>query len=325
MTPDESPLLPEREQTDEGLRTERARTDEELAAQLRSTESDPTEAIAQSHSEELLRLLPVERENTDQLLLTERARSDEVLSNRDDFLGIVSHDLRSLLNTVSMAAELIEHDAAHQGPDDPTARMAQRIRRTARRMNRLVTDLIDVSSLEAGKLSVVLTRGDLRTLVDDAVESFHPAALAKGVALESGELEPRSMALFDHDRIVQVLANLIGNAIKFTPSNGTVVVGAAREGDQVRVSVRDDGPGIPAAQTESVFERFWQVGKNDQRGLGLGLYIARGIVEAHGGKIWVESELGRGSTFSFTLLEQEPDRKLVEAANRPMPQHGNSD
>ncbi|MBK7399880.1 MAG: HAMP domain-containing histidine kinase [Myxococcales bacterium] len=307
MKPDESPLQPEREQTDEGLRTERARTDEELAAQLKSTEADPTEAVAQSHSEELLRLLPVERENTDQLLLTERARSDEVLSNRDDFLGIVSHDLRSLLNTVSMAAELIEHDATHSGPDD-TARMAQRIRKTVRRMNRLVTDLIDVSSLEAGRLSVVLTRGDLRTLVDDAVESFRPAALAKGVALESGGLEPRSMALFDHDRIVQVLANLIGNAIKFTPPKGAILVGAAREGDQVRVTVRDDGPGIPAGQTESVFERFWQVGKNDQRGLGLGLYIARGIVEAHGGKIWVESELGRGSTFSFTLLEKEPDR-----------------
>lgn len=306
MNSEESLLQPEREQTDEGLRTERQRTDEELVNQAKSVEADPAEVVARRNSAELLRLLPAERENTDQLLLTERERSDQVLANRDDFLGIVAHDLRSLLNTVAMGAEIIEQDASRNGVDDPTARMAQRIVRTSRRMNRLITDLIDVSSLEAGKLSVELTRGDVGALVAEAVESYRPSAQAKEVSLELGDVEHEAMAFFDHDRIVQVLANLIGNAIKFAHAKGMIFVGVAHDGDAVRVSVRDDGPGIPPGQTESIFERFWQVGDGDQRGLGLGLYIARGIVKAHGGEIWVESELGKGSKFTFTLLTKAP-------------------
>jgi len=278
----------------------RAREDEALAQEQASVD-DKAHRERQVRLETLLRILPLEREKTDHYLLTERARADETLAHRDDFLSIVSHDLRNLLNTVAMGAQIIEEDASTNQEDHPTAQMARRIRGVVARMSRLVGDLVDVSSLEAGKLGVELAPGDATALVTEAVDAFRPTASAKGVSLEQEHVEPSLLATFDHDRILQVLANLIGNAIKFTPPGGVITVSAARAGDGVRLSVRDTGPGIPEAQKEAVFERFWQVGANDRRGLGLGLYIARGIVEAHGGTIRAESTLGEGSTFHVTL------------------------
>ncbi len=285
-----------REREDETLAREQATVDARL---LRHR---------QAQLEALLRLLPLEREKTDHHLLTERARADAALAHRDDFLGIVSHDLRSLLNTVALGAQVIEEDASVNGEHDGTAQMARRIRGVVARMTRLIGDLVDVSSLEAGKLGVDVAPGDATALVTEALDAFRPTASAKGISLEPGHLEPSLVATFDHGRILQVLANLIGNAIKFTPRGGTIRVSAARAGDGVRLSVRDTGPGIPEAQREAVFERFWQVGANDRRGLGLGLYIARGIVEAHGGTIRMESTLGAGSTFHVTLADRAPAR-----------------
>jgi signal transduction histidine kinase len=283
-----------REREDEALAREQATTDARLHRQR------------EAHLQALLRILPLEREKTDQHLLTERARSDEALAHRDDFLSIVSHDLRNLLNTVAVGAQIIEHDASTNGEDASTAQMARRIGSVVARMSRLIGDLVDVSSLEAGKLGVDLVPGDATALITEALDAFRPTASAKGVSLEPEHVEPSLVATFDHDRILQVLANLIGNAIKFTPRGGTIRVSAARAGDHVRLSVQDTGPGIPEAQREAVFERFWQVGANDRRGLGLGLYIARGIVEAHGGTIRAESTLGEGTTFHVTLAAPAP-------------------
>jgi signal transduction histidine kinase len=281
--------------------------DDEARARERAVADEALHRAREDQLRSLLRLLPLEREKTDLYLLTERARSDEALSNRDDFLGIVSHDLRNLLSTVVSGAQLIlEHDASGKGEPDSIAPLAQRIRRAATRMTRLIEDLVDVSSLEAGKLGIVRVDGDATALILEALEAFRPSAAAKGISLEPADVAPSLPATFDHDRILQVLANLIGNAIKFTPPGGQIRVGAARVGAEVRLSVQDTGPGIPAAQVEAVFERFWQVGVNDRRGLGLGLYIARGIVEAHGGTIWAESALGEGSTFYFTLGAAPP-------------------
>jgi signal transduction histidine kinase len=172
-------------------------------------------------------------------------------------------------------------------------------------MNRLIGDLVDVSSLESGRLSIDRSPGDATALITEAVGVFRSSASEKGISLESDRAGP-VLATFDPDRIMQVLANLIGNAIKFTTSGGDIRVGGEPAGRDVRFWVRDTGPGIPQAQLEAVFERFWQVGANDRRGLGLGLYIAKGIVEAHGGRIWVESKLGAGSTFAFTLAVSAP-------------------
>jgi signal transduction histidine kinase len=281
-----STITQEREREDEALRDERASAD----AILRRERAQTARALS--------RLLPLERDQTDRFLLTERARSDDALANRDDFLGIVSHDLRNLLGGIVMSAGLIA-DRAAKG-DGASLADTIRIERYAARMNRLIGDLVDVASIDAGKLAAAPASGDTTALLTEAVDLFQAAASAKGIAL-TVETQEALPARFDHDRILQVLANLITNSIKFTPRGGTISVRGERAADQVALSVTDSGAGIPPTMLERVFERFWQVGQNDRRGLGLGLYISRCIVEAHGGKISARSEPGAGSTFTFSL------------------------
>jgi signal transduction histidine kinase len=273
---------------DENLARERGVTDDKLR---RNTE----------HISALLRLLPAERDRTDQHLLSEREQADEAISHRDDFLSIVSHDLRSLLATVSLGAQLIERVAKAGEGEDSTVRSAQRIRRAAHHMNRLIGDLVDVSAIEAGRLAITVAPVDATALVAEVIGTFQQAAAAKGLSLTPARVEADLAGSFDRDRALQVFANLVGNSLKFTPTGGAVRVGGERVGAELRFSVSDDGPGIPAGKREAVFERFWQVGENDRRGLGLGLYIAKSIVEAQGGRIWVESTPGEGSTFFFTV------------------------
>jgi signal transduction histidine kinase len=282
-------LVRERALADDVLRDERASEDESL--RLRRAEQ----------AQILARLLPLEREKTDRYLMTERLRSDDALANRDDFLSIVSHDLRNLLAGVVLSATILSEQIT-EGDEGMSTRLAtDRIQRYAARMNRLIGDLLDVGSIDAGRLAVMATRGDLTTVVTEALDTFAGTASAKAISLEVEHLERPLLAGFDHDRMLQVLANLISNAIKFTAQGGRIVVRCEGVGDAVQFAIRDNGVGIPDTMLESVFERFWQVGKNDRRGLGLGLYISRCIIEAHGGTIWAESTLGEGSRFCFRL------------------------
>ena len=273
-------LATERGIEDEALRVERATADERLRRER------------DQNARALTKLLPFEREKTDTYLLTERGRSDEEVANRDDFLGMVTHDLRNLLGGLVLSAEVL---SAH-APSD-----AARIQRYAARMNRLIGDLVDVASIDAGRLALTSTSGDANTVIAEAVDMFEAVASAKGVSLQSALDASPLLAEFDHDRIIQVLANLITNAIKFTSKGGRISVRGEQAGSTLRVSVRDTGIGICTTMLELVFERFWQVGKNDRRGVGLGLYISKRIVEAHGGEIWVESTHGQGSMFTFTI------------------------
>lgn len=284
-------LVQQRQAEDEALQTERAAADASLRSERRA------------NARTLASLLPLEREKTDRYLLTERSRSDDELTHRDDFLGIVSHDLRNLLGGVVMDAELLSRLAATDEQRPTVVAAAARIQRYAARMNRLVGDLVDVASIDAGKLAMTTAAQDAAPLMAEAVEMFKAGAAVKGLGLVLEAGEGPLLAEFDRDRILQVLANLITNAIKFTSPGGSIrmrgeLTGA---GEEVRISVRDSGKGIPGGMLEAIFDRFWQVGKNEQRGLGLGLYISRSIVEAHGGRIWAESSLGVGSTLCFTL------------------------
>ena len=361
MIPEDRKPSPERDETDESLRTERRKTDqalllkrvalernadavvdrareiadgvlseardkadqkldqEESATGARETvgeERVAEDAVLQSeraaadeslrhereeHALALHRLLPLEREKTDRRLLTERARSDFAISNRDDFLGIVSHDLRNLLQGVVVNTDLLSIRAA----DDEAGRQMlaglKRIERYAARMIRLVGDLVDVTSIDAGKLAVAPSSQDLCALAAEAMATFEPIAAAKGISLLLESAEPSILADFDHDRMMQVFANLLTNAIKFSPAGGKISIRVERAEGRALCRVGDDGPGIPATMLELIFERFWQAGNNDRRGLGLGLYISRCIVEAHGGTIWAESEIGEGSRLFFTL------------------------
>jgi signal transduction histidine kinase len=295
---DKSPSLSiqkERILADRILDDERAAADEQIRSER------------QEHARLLAALMPLERRKTDRDLLTERARSDARLAHRDDFLGMVSHDLRSLLCGILLESSSLAEEMSDSPEGRRTRAAVLLLQQYTARMNRLIGDLIDVVSIDAGKLRIVPQVEDTRALLAEAVAMFEASAAEKGVRLEYVAAPLGLRAPCDHDRIFQVLANLISNALKFTPPGGKVVLRGDREGGAVHLSVSDSGSGIPAAMLKPIFERFWQVGEDDQRGLGLGLHIARCIVDAHGGRIWAESALGAGSTFHFTLPASAAD------------------
>jgi two-component system, chemotaxis family, sensor kinase Cph1 len=176
---------------------------------------------------------------------------------------------------------------------------AERIRRSAAHMTDLIDDLLDLASIEAHRFTLHLKSVESRELVDDALLAASPLAEAKRITLATELIDtPRLEA--DSERVFRVLSNLLGNAIKFTPEGGTITVRAERRGDDLSIAVADTGPGIAADQLPHVFDRYWKAQSASQPGTGLGLYIANGIVEAHGGKIWAESSAG-GARFTFTL------------------------
>jgi signal transduction histidine kinase len=224
-----------------------------------------------------------------------------VLATRDEFLGVVSHDLRTMLSAMVGFAALIAKGVSRENHLEEVRQNAQRLQRLGARMNRLIGDLVDVASIEAGILAVTREVGDPTHVVTEAVDTFQAQASASGVSLVTEIVPPLSLAEFDLERILQVLTNLLSNAIKFTPANGKVVVRVERTGDEILFAVSDTGVGIPADQLDAIFVRFLQVTSNDRRGVGLGLYICKCIVQGHGGRIWAESRISEGSTFYFTL------------------------
>ncbi len=233
--------------------------------------------------------------------------AQEALQARDEVLRIVSHDLRNPLSAIVMSAELLLDSETPFAPEQQ-ARQAQIIRRSAERMNRLIQDLLDVARLEAGRLYLVREYQQPLHLVRESVELNAALAAANSLALRTDGAEATPPVLADRDRILQVLSNLIGNAIKFTPRGGHITVQAEPAEDQVRFSVIDTGPGIPPEHLSQLFRPFWQARRGGRGGAGLGLTIARGIVEAHGGRIWIESEVGKGTTACFALPVAEERR-----------------
>jgi len=175
-----------------------------------------------------------------------------------------------------------------------------RIRRHTARANRLIADLVDIASIDAGRLSILPRPGDLQSLLCEAGDEFRPSAAAKNIDLVVDDGRATLPAQFDHVRLFQVIGNLIANAIKFSPGGSRITLRAQRRGDHAQCAVSDQGAGIPADQIEKVFERFVQL-NDEQRGLGLGLFIAKRIVEAHAGRIWAESTLGQGTSVLFTI------------------------
>lgn len=279
---------------------ERRRADEVLEGE-RATADERLQRRRGDYSRALAALLPLEREHTDRDLLTERFRSDEAVAHRDDFLGIVSHDLRNLLGGIVIATSLLADDASKSDEGDQIVLTGKRIKLFAARMNRLIGDLVDVASLDAGRLASQIVPSDPNALIAETVELFRRAAEEKGVTLTSEIEATLPRAAFDHERMLQVLANLVTNAIKFSSAGGKVCVRGKRDGDYVHFSISDCGVGISEDMFDAVFMRFWQAGLKDRRGAGLGLYISKSIVEAHQGRIWIDSKLGEGSTFHFTI------------------------
>jgi len=250
------------------------------------------------------------------------------VSARDDMLRIVAHDLRNPLSVVMMQASMMEREGPEPDRRDPQPR--QVILQAAARMNRLIQDLLDVTLAEAGQLRVSPERMSAPVLVREAVAMQAPVADAAGLTLRLNVVEGVGDVWGDRGRLLQVFENLIGNAVKFTKAGGEITVSAERNGDDVSFSVSDTGIGIDRDAAEHVFDRFWQAPTKERRmGAGLGLAIVKGIVEAHGGRISLVTELGRGTTFTFTIpmapaepppgpprRPREPERRRRERPTR---------
>lgn len=220
---------------------------------------------------------------------------------REDMLAVVAHDLRNPLSTILMSALLLQQLHTPDHPVVTPNKLGERIHRAASRMEELIKDLLDLAAIEAGQLAVEREPHEALTLVADAIEMMLPLASARGIQL-SVRVESEDLLLScDRGRVLQVFSNLIGNAVKFTPTGGRITLLGAIENGALRFTVEDSGPGIPADQLPHIFDRYWQARSTDRRGVGLGLSIAAGIVAVHGGRLWVESQVGTGSSFHFTL------------------------
>ena len=224
--------------------------------------------------------------------------AQKVIDAREEILRIVAHDLRNPLNTIHMATSLLIEE-----PGPETARVSQLriIQRSGERMNRLIQDLLSVTTIEAGRLSIAARKMPVAELFREASDMLEPIAREKSITFVANAADDLPPVRADAARVLQVISNLVGNAVKFTPAGGSITLSATRSEGRVVCSVTDTGPGIPPAQIPRLFGKFWQAKRGDGRGVGLGLAIARGIVEAHGGTIDVKSEVGRGSVFSFAL------------------------
>ena len=230
-----------------------------------------------------------------------REEAEAARRSRDDVLGIVSHDLRNPVSTIAMAAALLDDPEIQLTPEQRSKQL-DIIRRSAHRMNRLIQDLLDVARIEGGRLAVTLRCERSLPVASETYEAFRQIAARKEIALDCQVAENLPDTLIDRDRIVQVLSNLLNNAVKFTPAGGRITLRAARtEHGRCRFDVIDTGTGIDAEHLPHVFNRFWQAKRTAHMGTGLGLAIAKGIIDAHRGRIWVESRPGEGSIFSFEL------------------------
>ncbi len=244
---------------------------------------------------------------TDENLSTERHGADAAvaqgarpaLSSERSALAMVTHELSNPLATIAFNAQFLAESAR-----EPEARdAADEVIRSAARMKRMLADLMDNARIDANSLRVVPKRDDIDALLGEFRTGYAPLFATRGVSftVDTARRATPLFALFDRDRIVQVISNLLGNTLKFTPPSGSVSLTAERVGDHVEVVVRNTGTGIATEALPHVFDRFWQAGNESRVGLGLGLFICKNIVEAHGGRIAVESELGVGATFRFTL------------------------
>jgi signal transduction histidine kinase len=223
--------------------------------------------------------------------------AQEAMRQREDLLAIVSHDLRSPLAAISAAVEGLAEGAV----DAADARRLAVVRRATQRMRRMIGDLLQAASIRAGHMLVTPRPEQMLALLTEAIDSHASDAERRGIRLERAfGPEPLEVSC-DRDRIFQVLSNLLGNALKFCRKGDRITLGVIALEREVRIVVSDTGPGIEKDDISHLFDPYWSARRHERKGTGLGLYIARGLVEAHGGRMGVESRVGEGSKFWFTL------------------------
>ena len=299
-------LQKERQTSDIKIKLERTQADAFI-----ESERDQANTIT-------IEILDKERKQTDKNLKTERAQnddessqileklSDEVkehdktkfsVTTRDELITILSHDLRNPIGAISTSAELI----AEQTTEPTLVQMVELIKRNANIALQLIQDIFEMESIAQGKFELHIEKQNLYQLLQESVESFQHAAAEKKISLELTPVDSIVEIPFDRVRIWQVISNLLGNAVKFTPSGGSIKVSLELNSDEAVIAIRDNGIGIPAEKLNIIFNRFSQIASKNRTGLGLGLYISKIFVEAHKGRIWVDSSPGQGSTFYISL------------------------
>jgi signal transduction histidine kinase len=220
------------------------------------------------------------------------------LATRDELMGIIAHDLRNPLNAIKFKAVLLGKGAE----TEKSREQAASIEHITSRMEHLIKSMLDAATLEAGRLTVTPAPCEVAELLRETIELVGSLSAARQIELQlRGEGEPGLTVQADRERVLQVFSNLLGNAIKFTPQGGQVVIAVERQGKAVRFSVSDSGPGIASEHLPHLFDRFWKHETAGKKGTGLGLFISKGIIDAHGGRLWAESAPGHGATFYFTL------------------------
>jgi signal transduction histidine kinase len=230
--------------------------------------------------------------------ITERAQA---IRAREELLAVVSHDLRDPLSAVQMSAALLGKYRENDEQGSRARKQLEVIQRSTDRMSSLIRDLLDTAALDAGKLPMQTGDHDVGVLVGEVVDLFRPLALKRKQVLRAEGIDGGLRVMCDKDRFLQVLSNLISNAIKFTGEGGSISVQVSVLGRAACVTVADNGGGIAPDHLWHIFDRFWQANPGGRQGTGLGLFIAKGIVEAHGGKLWAESTVGAGSRFHCTI------------------------
>jgi signal transduction histidine kinase len=310
--PSSTVVRKERVSADEQKLIERTVTDAHLADERQRADA-AIETERFSHERAQLRVVAF-RKKTNEHLFCERSATDAAVlrlgetgsalahyqdesARQRDVMGMVTHDLRSPLTVLAVNAQLIADDT-----NEPSTREAAlESVRAAGRMARLLTDLLDIGRMDAGVFHVNPTSEPIASLLVEVERSYRPLLASCGLTLRVASDAGGAIARFDRDRILQVFSNLLGNTMKFAPAGGSVVLTARTVRGAIELAVRDSGAGIDAAALPHVFERFWQKDPHARRGLGLGLHICKTIIEAHGGQIRAESEIGKGATFRFTL------------------------
>ena len=243
------------------------------------------------------------------------AEAKTAITARDDMIAVVSHDLRNPLQSIASAAAVLQFDQ----PDHSQSRRAKSaaaIRVATEHIDRLLQDLLDITQIDAGQLFVNRQRTGAASLVQETRTMFQQMARERSIQLHCSAEDNLPAVSVDRGRILQVLSNLVGNALKFVPSGGRIELSAVEDHGRIRISVADDGPGIDAEHLPRVFDRFWRADRRKERGAGLGLAVAKGIVEAHGGEIGVDSRKGGGSTFYFILDAVSPAHSESQVAGR---------
>ena len=244
-------------------------------------------------------------------LATDNARlyqkAQRAIQMRDEVYRIVVHDLRNPLTTINMVTDLVRRRLSSGGDLQPLASHIESQKRAAGRMNALINDLLDVARLESGKLEIQRAPRSPEELLEETLQLHELQAEERDVQLELHVSGDTPMVEADARRVEQVLTNLVGNALRYTPEGGVIELSAQPVDSSVRFAVSDNGPGIPEENVTKLFDRFWQAKHGDHEGAGLGLAICKGLVEAHGGEIWAESKSDQGTTFYFTLPAVEDE------------------